>query len=161
MVREGYFLFIHLFIFLTGHKVWHSVTLPNHLKPFGLQLEIIKIFSFPGLDIYLNAPHLCHRKAVRRKKGSWDECGKDINKTGNWGLKSANNHWMWMCPLKHSFGCYPDALTNGLFHWSSSRNANLLNASQLRASMAAFPFVMSVCLCVPRCHYPLSGGGSF
>lgn len=49
-----------------------------------------------------------------------------------------------MCPLKRSFGCQPDASTNGLIHWRRTRNANLLSASQLRVSMAALLFV-----CVP------------
>lgn len=71
-----------------------------------------------------------------------DECGKHtLIQTGNWGLKSANNHWMWMCPLKRSFGCQPDASTNGLILWRRTRNANLLSAAQLRVSMAALLFV--------------------
>lgn len=74
-------------------------------------------------------------------------CRKSIFKTANWELKSENNQEWWMCPLKHSFGRYPCAPTNGRFHWSSSRNANLLNASQLRTSAPAFPFVYS-CLCL-------------
>lgn len=103
-------------------------------------------------DSHLYAFHLSHWVTVDRTKGKprrrnlfffspffgWR---KSIFKTANWELKSENNQEWWMCPLKHSFGRYPYAPTNGRFHWSSSRNANLLNASQLGTSAPAFPFV--------------------
>lgn len=64
------------------------------------------IVKFPSLDIHLHAAHLYHMESNEEKKGE-DEPDKQgtthVNKIRGW--KNANNHWMWKCPLKHSFGC--------------------------------------------------------
>lgn len=112
------------------------------MKPFGRQLQVIwnVLFTRPRSPSECSSPLPQGSSKERKRKWRWT-WKSHIDKKGNWGLKSANNHCMWMCPLKHSFGCYPDAPTNGLFHWSSSRNANLLNASQLREKHGSIPFI--------------------
>lgn len=120
--------------------------------------HFLKLFRF--WDSHLYAFHPLHWIAVERTEGKLRRRNlfcfslflskvkeKAFLKQQTRELKSENNQEWWMCPLKHSFGCYPCAPTNGRFHWSSSRNANLLNASQLGTSAQAFSFVYS-CLCL-------------
>lgn len=80
-----------------------------------------------------------------------------IYKTGNWGLKSANNHWLWMCPLKRSLGA---SLMLPLMAWFTEVAAGMLTFSMLDDSGQAWQ-CSHLRMCVSVCaSLPLSFLGS-